>query len=167
MVCPSGLARNEVWRVLRREAAVYKAEPAHRGGGWRGNRSAGCGRSRGSTCSKNRRRKLIDRQSQESLLVSMSGISPAKRNLVIQERDETAIGDRHAMGVSAEVAKHLLGPAESWFAIDHPARNKKLTDRTPQQSGLRQTSEEAMELELSGMYKPAGARRRISHRRAC
>ena len=80
----------------------------------------------------------------------MSGISPAKRNLVIHERDETAIGDRHAVCVGAEVAKHLLGSAESWFAIDHPARNKKLTDKTPKQSGLRQPSEEAMELELSG-----------------
>jgi hypothetical protein len=93
---------------------------------------------------------LIDRQSQESLLVFMSGISPAKRNPVIHERDETAIGDRHAMGVSAEVAKHLLRSAESWFAIDHPARNKQLTYKTPKQSGLRQTLEEAMELELSG-----------------
>ena len=93
---------------------------------------------------------LIDRHSQESLLVFMSGISPAKRNPVIHERDETAIGDRHAMRVGAEVVKHLLGSAESWFAIDHPARNKKLTDKTPKQSGLRQTSEEAMELELSG-----------------
>jgi hypothetical protein len=93
---------------------------------------------------------LIDRQSQESLLVFMSGISPAKRNSVIHERDETAIGDRHAMGVSAEVAKHLLRSAESWFAIDHPARNKQLTYKTPKQSGLRQTLEEAMELELSG-----------------
>ena len=80
----------------------------------------------------------------------MSGISPAKRNLVIHERDETAIGDRHAVCVGAEIAKHLLGSAESWFAIDHPARNKKLTDKTPKQSGLRQPSEEAMELELSG-----------------
>src|SRR5260370_31962771 len=93
---------------------------------------------------------LIDRQSQESLLVFMSGISPAKRNPVIYESDETAIGDRHAVCVGAEVAKHLLGSAERWFAIDHPARNKKLTEKTPKQTGMRQTSEEAMELELSG-----------------
>src|SRR5260370_26879184 len=81
---------------------------------------------------------LIDRQSQESLLVFMSGISPAKRNLDIYERDETAIGDRHAVCVGAEVAKHLLGSAERWFAIDHPARNKKLPHKTPQQTRLGQ-----------------------------
>jgi len=79
---------------------------------------------------------LIDRQSQESLLVFMSGISPAERNLVIYESDETAIGDRHAMCVGAEVTKHLFGSAERWFAIDYPARNKKLTDKTPKQFGL-------------------------------
>src|SRR5260370_27396574 len=74
---------------------------------------------------------LIERQSQDSLLVFMSGIAPAKRNAVIPERDEAAIGYRHAVCVGAEVAKHLLGSAECWFAIDHPARNKKLTDKTP------------------------------------
>ena len=93
---------------------------------------------------------LIDMQSQEAPLVFVSGISPAKRNFVIHERDETAIGDRHAVCVGTEVAKHLLGPAESWFAVDHPARNKKLTDKTLKQFGLRQTSEQAMELKLSG-----------------
>lgn len=71
----------------------------------------------------------------------MSGVSPAKRNLVISEGDETATGNRHPVRVGAEVAQHLLGSAESWFAVDHPARNKKLTDETPKQFGLRQTSE--------------------------
>jgi hypothetical protein len=45
------------------------------------------------------------------------------------------------MGVGAEVPEHLIGSAESWFAIDYPAGNKKLTDKTPKQSGLSQTSE--------------------------
>lgn len=84
---------------------------------------------------------LLDRQRQETLLIFVRGVSPAKRDHVIQKRDETVIGDRHAMGVGAEVAKHLLGSAERWFAIDHPARHKKLTDKTPKQSGLRQTLE--------------------------
>lgn len=33
-------------RVNRPEAVAYKEEPARHGGGWRGNRSGGCGRSR-------------------------------------------------------------------------------------------------------------------------
>ena len=84
---------------------------------------------------------LIDRQSEESFLVFMSGVSPAKRNLVVHERDEAVIGDRHPMSVGAEVAKHLLGAAESWFAVDNPPRNEQLTDETPKQFGLSQASE--------------------------
>ena len=84
---------------------------------------------------------LIDRQSQESLLVLVNGISPAKRNLVIHERDETAMGDRHPVRVGAEIAQHLLGSAESWFAVDHPAQGEELADEGAKQSGLRQTAE--------------------------
>ena len=71
----------------------------------------------------------------------MSGVSPTERNLVIPKGDQTVIGDRHPVRVGAEVAKHLLGSAESRFAVDHPARNKKLTDKTPKQFGLSQTPE--------------------------
>jgi hypothetical protein len=93
---------------------------------------------------------FIDRQSQESLLVSMSGVSPAKGDLVIQEGNETAIGDGNAMSVGAEVTKHLLGSAERRFAVDHPVRRVKLTDQTPEQPGLSQAAKQAVELELSG-----------------
>ena len=54
------------------------------------------------------------------------------------------------MGVSAEVAKHLLGSAERGFAVDHPAWNMELADKTPKESRLSQASEQAVELELSG-----------------
>jgi hypothetical protein len=93
---------------------------------------------------------LIDRQSQEALLIFVSGVSPAKGNFVIQERDETAIGDRHAMGIGPEVAKHLLRSAEGWFAIDNPSWDEELADETPKQLGLSQTPEPAVELKLSG-----------------
>ena len=64
---------------------------------------------------------LIDMQGEESFPVFMSGVSPAERNLVIPERNEAAIGDRHPVSVRAEVAKHLIGSAERRFAVDHPA----------------------------------------------
>jgi len=89
-------------------------------------------------------------QRQESLLVLMSGVSPAKRNFVIQERDETLIGDRHPMRVGAEVAKHLFGSAESWFAIDHPTRNIELADKASKKLGLGQATEQTVELKLAG-----------------
>ena len=80
----------------------------------------------------------------------MSGISPAEGDLVVQEGNEPAIGNRNAMGVGAEVAKHLIGSAERRFAVDHPARRVKLTDQTPKQFGLSQTAKQAVNLELPG-----------------
>jgi hypothetical protein len=80
----------------------------------------------------------------------MSGVSPAKSNVVIHERDEPAIGDCHAMRVGTEVAKHLLRSAEGWFAIDDPPWDEELADETPEQLGLSQASESAVELKLSG-----------------
>ena len=53
------------------------------------------------------------------------------------------------MSVGAEVTKHLLGSAERWFAVDHPARRVKLTNQTPEQPGLSQAAKQAVELELS------------------
>src|SRR5579863_10247160 len=60
------------------------------------------------------------------------------------------IGDCYPMSVSAEVAEHLLGAAERWLAIDHPARDKKLTHETPKQFGFRQAAEQAVEPQLPG-----------------
>lgn len=93
---------------------------------------------------------LIGRQREESFLVFMSGISPAKRDLVIQEGNEPGIGNRNAMRVSAEVAQHLLRSAERRLAVDHPSRRMQLADQTPKQSGLRQTAKQAVKPELSG-----------------
>jgi hypothetical protein len=89
---------------------------------------------------------LLDRQSEESFPVFVSGVSPAKRNPVIGERDEAVIGDCDPMSVCAEIAKHLFGPAERWFAVDHPAWGVQLTDEVSKQFGFRQASEQAVEL---------------------
>ena len=79
---------------------------------------------------------LIDVQSEESLFVFVSGISPAEGDLVVQEGNEPAVGNRNAMGVGSQVAKHLVGSAERRFAIDDPMQREKLTDETPEQLGL-------------------------------
>ncbi len=88
-------------------------------------------------------------QSQESLFVFVSGVSPAEGDLVVQEGSEPAVGNRNAMGVSAEIAKHLIGSAERRFAVDHPAGRVKLTDQNPKQFGLSQAAKQAVKLELS------------------
>ena len=93
---------------------------------------------------------FVDVQSEESLFVLVSGISPAEGDFVVHEGNEPAIGNRNAMGVSAEIAKHLIGSAERRLAIDHPSQREKLTDQTPEQPGLSQAAKQAVELELAG-----------------
>ena len=79
---------------------------------------------------------LIDRQSQEAFFVFVSGIPPSECYFSILEANETAIGNCNTMGISAEIAQHLLGPAERRFQIDDPAQGEQLTDETLKQHGL-------------------------------
>ena len=74
---------------------------------------------------------FIDGKSQESLFILVSGVLPAERDLVIQKGNEPVIGNRHAMGVSAEIAQRLIGSTEKRLAVDHPSRRVKLTDQAP------------------------------------
>ena len=62
---------------------------------------------------------LIDVQSQKSLLILVSGVAPAERHRVLDEGNEPVIGNCNAMGVGAEITKHLIESAERWFAVDH------------------------------------------------
>jgi len=73
--------------------------------------------------------KLIRRKGQEALLVVVSRVSEAKRDLVIVEGDQAVVRDSDAMGVSAEVAEYLVGSTERWLAIDHPVMAEELTEK--------------------------------------
>ena len=50
----------------------------------------------------------------------VSGIAPAKGDLVIDEGDQPMVGDGHAMGVAAEIVQHEFGATEGPFQVDHP-----------------------------------------------
>ena len=93
---------------------------------------------------------LLNRKSPYPLLVSVCGVPPAECDLIVLKTNETAVGNRNSMRVSAEVAKHLFGAAERRFAICNPAQAGKLTDETPKESGLRPALEHAVEAQMSG-----------------
>jgi len=84
---------------------------------------------------------FIGMQSEQSLLMLVSGIAPAECDLVILQGNEPVIGNCYAMGVGAEITKHLIRAPERWSAIDHPAWTIKLPDQTPKESGLSQPVE--------------------------
>jgi hypothetical protein len=89
---------------------------------------------------------LIRRQGQESLLIMVGGVAPPKGDLVVGERDQAMIGDGHAMGVRAQVTEHLLGSAEGRLAVNHPIRPMELANQTLKESGVGESSKQAVKL---------------------
>jgi hypothetical protein len=93
---------------------------------------------------------FVDVEGQKSLLVFVGGVPPTERHFVVYKRDEAVVGNRNAMSIGAEIAKHLLGSAERWFAVDYPAERVELVDQASKQLRLSQAAKHAVELKLSG-----------------
>ncbi len=47
---------------------------------------------------------LVNGQGHESVLVAVSRVAPAKGDVVALQRDESVVGNRHAVGVGAKIA---------------------------------------------------------------
>jgi hypothetical protein len=92
---------------------------------------------------------LIDVESHEAFLVVMSGVSPAESNPIIVQRHEAVVGDGNAMGVSAQVAEHLVGSAEGWLTVNHPVMPEQLAEELPEELGLSEGLELSVELEFA------------------
>jgi len=58
-------------------------------------------------------------------------VLPAERNRAVVGCNEAAVRDGDAMGVTGEIAQHLLGPCEWRFAIDYPLDAPQRGDETP------------------------------------
>jgi len=68
---------------------------------------------------------LIDEQSHQPRLVAVSEVSPTKGYVVLGKSDQPVVGNGNAMGVGAEIAQHMFGPAERRFAVDDPVVAKQ------------------------------------------
>jgi len=55
----------------------------------------------------------------------VGGVAPAKGDLLVGERDQSVIGDGQAMGVTAQIAEHILRASERSFRVDHPVSSKQ------------------------------------------
>ena len=53
---------------------------------------------------------LVDWQVHHALPVAMRGVSPAEGHRIIDESNESAVGDADAVGVCAEITQSVLGP---------------------------------------------------------
>ena len=73
---------------------------------------------------------LMRRYGHDLLLVAMCVVSPAEGDLIVLEGHETMAGDRHAMGISSQVAENMFRSSEGWLGIDHPIAG----EQSPQES---------------------------------
>ena len=57
----------------------------------------------------------------------MGIILPTESNLVMLESHEAVFGDGHAMGVTGEIAEHMMRTAEGWLGVDDPVLTEQGT----------------------------------------
>ena len=81
---------------------------------------------------------LIERYGHQFLLIVVSGVPPTKGDLAVGQRDQSMVGDGHAMGVAAEILEHILGAAEGWFGVDDPVFAKQRSQPGGEEFGLRE-----------------------------
>jgi hypothetical protein len=67
------------------------------------------------------------RTAHQPFLISVSIIVPTEAHLLVLEGDEAMIGDGNPVGVSGEIAEHMLWVAEGWFEVNHPFLPKPRT----------------------------------------
>ena len=92
---------------------------------------------------------LLDRQGHQPLLVAVRGVSPAESDLVALEGYQAVIGDRHAVGVAAEITESVLGTPEGRLAIDHPVLPEQWAEERSESLRFRQKLEIPVEGELA------------------
>jgi len=84
--------------------------------------------TRGKHVEQEAAQELVDRQGHQTLLVAVRGVSPAEGDLVPREGHQAVIGDRHAVGVAAEITENVFGATEGRLAIDHPVLTEQWTE---------------------------------------
>jgi hypothetical protein len=63
---------------------------------------------------------LLDRQSQQALLVGVSGVSPTKGDLVTGQGPEAMVGEGDPMGIGTQIVEDIVRTPERGLAIDDP-----------------------------------------------
>jgi len=80
--------------------------------------------------------KLIARDSHHFLLIVVGRVPPTKGNLAVHQRDQTMVGDGHAMGIAAQILEHILGATEGWFGVDDPMFAEERTQPGSEELGM-------------------------------
>src|SRR5271157_5109752 len=110
--------------------------------------------ARGKHVEQEAAQEFLDRQGHQALLVAVRGVSPAKGDLAALEGDQAVIGDRHAVGVAAEITENVFGATEGRLAIDHPVLPEEGTKERSEGFRFRQKFELPVEAELAVVEGP-------------
>src|ERR1700674_2505821 len=81
----------------------------------------------------------------------MGGVTPAKGDFLVGERDQSVVGDGYAMSVTAQIAEHILWASERWFRVDHPVLSKQWPEPCSKGFRLSEESQVSVEVELADL----------------
>jgi hypothetical protein len=70
---------------------------------------------------------LICGERHDLLLATVRIVFPAKRDLIVLERNQSMIGDGDAVRIASEIVQNMLGTAEGGLGIDDPVLAKELS----------------------------------------
>jgi len=93
-------------------------------------------------------------QSHDALPAAVGIIAPAEADTLAVEGGDAVVGDGHAVGVTAEIAQDVFGPAEGRLGVDVPSLLAQLRDqlfeagRIKESSGWTSQVEQALAIEM-------------------
>lgn len=91
---------------------------------------------------------LLRTEGHHSLLISVGIILPAETHLVMLEGHDAMVGDGHAMGVTGEIAEHMMRTAKGWLGVNHPVLTEEGTQERAKRFLVFQRFERSGESEL-------------------
>src|SRR5712692_9359256 len=79
----------------------------------------------------------------------MGGVTPAKGDFLVDEGDQSVVGDGYAMGVTAQIAEHIFRASEGSFRVNHPVLSKQWPEPCVKGFPLSERSQVSVEAELA------------------
>ena len=78
-------------------------------------------------------------------------VFPFEGDALVGARDQAAVGDGNAVGLTAEIGEHRLGSGEGALGIDHPIDVAQRAEIIGEVSGIGKMAMSAEELQVSGL----------------
>ena len=91
----------------------------------------------------------------DALLAAVGIIAPAEADAISVECGDAVVGNRHAVGVAAEVAKNMFGSTEGRLGVDVPVLVFELFDQLLEHRGITESSSRPSQVEQSSVMKSA------------